>query len=37
MVEILPPALLALLRSTPELGRSYLVGGCVRDWLLAVP
>jgi tRNA nucleotidyltransferase (CCA-adding enzyme) len=37
MVEILPPALLALLRSTPELGRSYLVGGCVRDWLLGVP
>lgn len=37
MVEILPPALLALLRNTPGLERSYLVGGCVRDWLLGVP
>ena len=37
MVELLPPALLALLRSTPGLERSYLVGGCVRDWLLGVP
>jgi len=37
MVDILPPELLALLRSTSELGRSYLVGGCVRDWLLGVP
>lgn len=37
MVEILPPALLVLLRSTPGLERAYLVGGCVRDWLLGVP
>jgi tRNA nucleotidyltransferase (CCA-adding enzyme) len=37
MIEILPPALLALLRNTPGLERSYLVGGCVRDWLLGVP
>ena len=37
MVEILPPALLNLLRDTPGLERSYLVGGCVRDWMLGVP
>jgi len=37
MVEILPPELLGLLRNTPGLERSYLVGGCVRDWLLGVP
>jgi tRNA nucleotidyltransferase (CCA-adding enzyme) len=37
MIEILPPKLLAMLRNTPGLERSYLVGGCVRDWLLGVP
>ena len=37
MVEILPPPLLSLLRTTPGLERAYLVGGCVRDWLLGVP
>ncbi len=34
MNESLPSDLAAILTGTPELKRSYLVGGCVRDWLL---
>ena len=34
MNESLPPDLAAILTGTPELKRAYLVGGCVRDWLL---
>lgn len=34
MIDTLPADLAAILRDTPELGRAYLVGGCVRDWLL---
>ena len=30
----LPPRLRALLNQSPELSRAYVVGGCVRDWLL---
>lgn len=33
----LPSELAAILRETPELQRSFLVGGCVRDWLLELP
>ncbi len=34
MLDLLPNSLRRLLLDTPELGRAYLVGGCVRDWLL---
>jgi len=34
---MLPAELAAILQQTPELQRSYLVGGCVRDWLLELP
>ena len=34
MFETIPLALTAVLERTPELRRAYLVGGCVRDWLL---
>jgi tRNA nucleotidyltransferase (CCA-adding enzyme) len=37
MNETLPDDLSEILRSTPELQRAYLVGGCVRDWLLGEP
>jgi len=33
----LPPILAKILRETPALEKSYLVGGCVRDWLLGNP
>src|SRR5678815_620997 len=36
MTGDLPADLLRVLRETPELRRAYLVGGCVRDWLLGV-
>jgi tRNA nucleotidyltransferase (CCA-adding enzyme) len=34
---MLPAELAAILQQTPELQRSFLVGGCVRDWLLELP
>lgn len=34
MNELLPGSLQQLLQETPELKEAYLVGGCVRDWLL---
>jgi tRNA nucleotidyltransferase (CCA-adding enzyme) len=37
MSALVPDELAAILGETPELARSYLVGGCVRDWLLAIP
>lgn len=37
MLDRLPRLLLRVLRETPELAHAYLVGGCVRDWLLDVP
>jgi tRNA nucleotidyltransferase (CCA-adding enzyme) len=37
MSALVPDELAAILGQTPELARSYLVGGCVRDWLLAIP
>lgn len=37
MLSVLPPILVRILRETPSLGRAYLVGGGVRDWLLGVP
>jgi tRNA nucleotidyltransferase (CCA-adding enzyme) len=37
MIQTLPADLAAILRDTPELSRAYLVGGCVRDWLLGEP
>jgi tRNA nucleotidyltransferase (CCA-adding enzyme) len=36
MVKV-PDELARILRETPELGESYLVGGCVRDALLGLP
>ncbi len=36
MNELLPQSLRRILQGTPELNRCYLVGGCVRDWLLGV-
>jgi tRNA nucleotidyltransferase (CCA-adding enzyme) len=37
MMETLPVELARILRETPALERAYLVGGCVRDWLLGQP
>lgn len=37
MNDILPEDLAEALRQMPELRESYLVGGCVRDWLLEKP
>ena len=34
---MIPDELAGILRETPELVRSFLVGGCVRDWLLNIP
>lgn len=34
---VLPEAVAVVLRETPELRKAYLVGGCVRDWLLGKP
>jgi tRNA nucleotidyltransferase (CCA-adding enzyme) len=36
-VNFIPPELERILRETPELGRSFLVGGAVRDALLGLP
>ena len=33
----IPKELAAILSETGELSRAYLVGGCVRDWLLGIP
>ncbi len=33
----LPGVVAAMLRETPELRQAYIVGGCVRDWLLGRP
>jgi tRNA nucleotidyltransferase (CCA-adding enzyme) len=37
MNETLPGDLKTILTETPELREAYLVGGCVRDWLLGQP
>ncbi len=37
MPDLLPNELATILAETPELKHSYLVGGCVRDWLLGMP
>lgn len=37
MSALVPDELAVILRDTPELARSFLVGGCVRDWLLEIP
>jgi tRNA nucleotidyltransferase (CCA-adding enzyme) len=34
MSALMPDELAAIVSGTPELRRAYLVGGCVRDWLL---
>jgi tRNA nucleotidyltransferase (CCA-adding enzyme) len=36
-MDIMPQELERILRETPELGRAFLVGGCVRDALLGLP
>lgn len=33
----LPETIAVILQETPELRKAYLVGGCVRDWLLGMP
>jgi len=37
MLSFIPDDLARILAETPELRSSYLVGGCVRDWLLGMP
>src|ERR1041385_7988386 len=37
MTEFIPKELAGILAETAELKQSYLVGGCVRDWLLEMP
>src|SRR6185503_6940834 len=37
MSALVPDELAAVLGKTPELAKSFLVGGCVRDWLLNIP
>ena len=37
MNDTLPSELLQILLETPELKDAFLVGGCVRDWLLGIP
>ena len=37
MPDWIPESLAKILRETPALSRAYLVGGCVRDWLLGQP
>ena len=37
MSALVPDELAAILGETPELAKSFLVGGCVRDWRLAIP
>lgn len=37
MNEVVPSELARILAETPELQRSFLVGGCVRDWMLGIP
>jgi len=37
MNALLPDDLVQILRGTPALQRAFLVGGCVRDWLLGRP
>ena len=37
MRDFLPAVLKTILAESPELREAYLVGGCVRDWLLGVP
>jgi tRNA nucleotidyltransferase (CCA-adding enzyme) len=37
MRRLIPEELAKILAETKELGRAYLVGGCVRDWLLDRP
>src|ERR1051326_2452847 len=37
MTEFIPTELAGILAETPALKESYLVGGCVRDWLLERP
>jgi tRNA nucleotidyltransferase (CCA-adding enzyme) len=37
MTTLVPTELSEILTRTPELKSAYLVGGCVRDWLLEIP
>lgn len=37
MQSLIPAKLADILSSTAELSQAYLVGGCVRDWLLKKP
>src|SRR6266850_2364970 len=35
--ELVPRELVRILKETPELEQAFVVGGCVRDWLLGCP
>jgi tRNA nucleotidyltransferase (CCA-adding enzyme) len=35
--DLIPAELARILTQTPELSRAFVVGGCVRDWLLGCP
>src|SRR3954469_15683542 len=35
--ELVPHELVRILQETPELEQAFIVGGCVRDWLLGCP
>jgi tRNA nucleotidyltransferase (CCA-adding enzyme) len=37
MSQLISEEIDEILRKTPELDRAFLVGGCVRDWLLGLP
>jgi tRNA nucleotidyltransferase (CCA-adding enzyme) len=37
MTQFIPDEIRNILAQTPELNRAFLVGGCVRDWLLGLP
>ena len=37
MSELVPDELSAILSGTPSLQNAFLVGGCIRDWLLGIP
>ncbi|HIL69314.1 MAG TPA: polynucleotide adenylyltransferase [Verrucomicrobia bacterium] len=37
MIELIPSELKKILTKDPALRQSYLVGGCVRDWLMKTP
>lgn len=37
MPELVPDEISAIISATPKFQRAFLVGGCIRDWLLGIP